>query len=969
MTKKQVIRHLLFLIFLGLGDFTVAQSPNIGILPIRNYSKSNYKAGTQNWKISQDQRGVLYFANNEGLLSFNGVNWDCLPISNQTILRSVHIHPDGRIFVGGQGEFGYFQAEANGLLRYHSLKSDVPEADRSFADVWDIVIWKESVFFRSEKKIFQFENGQIKVYRTNDTFRFMALIDNELLVQEQFSELLRFDGQAFIPYLSHPALKTSLMAHLAHEQHGILLASTKNGFFSLKDRQLVPFRTPHDAFFAENSILCASVLPNQGIAIGSAVRGLLILDGQLRMRYVLDKERGLQNNNIRSLFLDQAGNLWMGLDNGIDYVSTNSPFTRIYPDGQQEGTGYAVRIFKDNIYFGTSYGLYVADWKSDYDPLVQQTFQLVPGTSGQVWGLDEVGGALLMGHHEGTFELDKLQARNVSTILGGWTYVPIDEQYMVGGHYEGLALFEKTAQGWQFLRKLEGLEESCRIMVMDEQQQLWISHPYRGIYKVNIKADKRTLDVRFYSAKDGLPSNLFNHVFSINQQPVFAAEKGLYRYNTGSDSFVLDTIFTQLLGPERRIKKLQQDAQGNIWYVVDEEIGVIRITDQGLKKRIEQQHFPELKEQLVGGFENIYPYNPSNIFFGAEKGFIHYDPSKPFPTDSLRLVLNDIWLTADKDSLLFGGIFNEEGQLRLQQTAEIPTLPSHQNGLRFSFAATNYRDPENIRYQSWLEGMEKDWSTESTKTERDFTNLGSGKYTFHVRARSLSGQQSVPLSYRFRIAPPWYASLLAITLYIMLFLGLIIAIILRQRSRFELEKAELQSAHQKKEAEHKQLVQQSEQQIVQLQNEKLEAEIRHKNQELASATMHLVQKGEILLKVQERLDKAVRNTKDPGRLREEIRKINSILNQDTAQNNDWEQFAYHFDQVHSDFLKRLRDNYPQLSPNDSKLCAYLRMNLSTKEIAPLMNISVRGVEASRYRLRKKLNLAGETNLVDFILQV
>jgi FixJ family two-component response regulator len=83
--------------------------------------------------------------------------------------------------------------------------------------------------------------------------------------------------------------------------------------------------------------------------------------------------------------------------------------------------------------------------------------------------------------------------------------------------------------------------------------------------------------------------------------------------------------------------------------------------------------------------------------------------------------------------------------------------------------------------------------------------------------------------------------------------------------------------------------------------------------------------------------------------------------------DDWESFARHFDQVHTDFIKRLKEKYPQLSPKDLKLCAYLRMNLVSKEIAPLLNISVRGVEISRYRLRKKMQLHAEVNLTDYMI--
>lgn len=93
----------------------------------------------------------------------------------------------------------------------------------------------------------------------------------------------------------------------------------------------------------------------------------------------------------------------------------------------------------------------------------------------------------------------------------------------------------------------------------------------------------------------------------------------------------------------------------------------------------------------------------------------------------------------------------------------------------------------------------------------------------------------------------------------------------------------------------------------------------------------------------------------------------SIFSDDERLDDDWDSFAQNFDQVHNDFLKRLKNKYPQLSPRDLKLCAYLKLNLTTKDMAPLLNISVRGIEISRYRLRKKIDLPNNISLNDFMM--
>ena len=151
-----------------------------------------------------------------------------------------------------------------------------------------------------------------------------------------------------------------------------------------------------------------------------------------------------------------------------------------------------------------------------------------------------------------------------------------------------------------------------------------------------------------------------------------------------------------------------------------------------------------------------------------------------------------------------------------------------------------------------------------------------------------------------------------------------------------------------------------------LTTEKLNAEIAHKNRELTSTTMHLLQKSELINKVKNELDKIAKSTTH-NPTQKELRRIKRLLQEDAQLDKEWEQFFYHFDQVHDQFFKRLKVRFPNLTPKDQKLCAYLRMNLSSKEIAPLLNISVRGVEISRYRLRRKLDLDTSTNLNEFMM--
>ena len=293
-------------------------------------------------------------------------------------------------------------------------------------------------------------------------------------------------------------------------------------------------------------------------------------------------------------------------------------------------------------------------------------------------------------------------------------------------------------------------------------------------------------------------------------------------------------------------------------------------------------------------------------------------------------------------------------------------LPYTNNALRFSFASTDFESQKDIQFATKLEGFDENWSIWSTKSEKDFTNLNAGDYRFLVKAKSMLEQESKIASFSFSIAPPWYASLGAKAFYAFLGFLFLTGLILVPRRQFQAEKAQLESAKEEQELAHLKVVAQNEQKIMSLKNQQLEIKIGYKNKELAMSTMHLVQRSKLIQQLKDTIQKVAKNTNDQAAAKE-LKKIDRLLNENTQLSEGWDQFAHHFDQVHIDFLQKVREKYPQLTANDEKLCAYLRMNLSTKEMAPLMNISIRGVEVARYRLRKKIGIDSAVNLNEFML--
>lgn len=949
------MRLILILFCWSLVLSLFGQVRNLGMPFIQSFSKADYQAAPQNSDITQDSRGVVYFANNKGLLAYNGTAWKTYPLPNRTIVRSIAAH-QARIYTGGQNEFGFFQPNQGGDWEFQSLKERIPEEHRSFEDVWDIHIVAETVYFRSSSKIFCYRQEVFEVFEQGD-LNFLATVNGIIYVQDLQRGLFILKENGLEKIAGSEFLQKKIVSGIVPTPHTLLIMTREQGIFQYDGQTFSPFLTTADAFLRQNQINGVIAINQKYLAIGTDFGGLLLMNEQGEGIYHLDKQNNLLNNRILSLYTDHSHNLWVGLENGINYIEINSPFTQIIPDGTLEGTGYDVQVYEDQIYFCTSNGLYAAPWKNRYNPLQEAEFQLITNSKGLAWGLDVVDDQLFLGHHKGAFQVIAGSAINIAEGAGVWNFTPLQgqEDLLVAGTYNNLQIFTKDNSLWNTRNKLSSINESCRFVEQDNQGNIWVAHPYKGIFKISPSPDFKTATVENFGEAAGLPSLLLNHLFKIKDEIIFCAEKGVYTFDYQSNTFQPSAVFNEMFGAETKIRRLFETPEGNIWYVTETELGLIEILDKGLERHFNKKVFPNLSQNLNQGFEKIYAFDKNNVFFTNDKGFLHYHPNTiKQDTLPLQVVFTAVKLTNEQDSILFEGVYNNESELAGSPN-EITTLNFQQNAIQFGFSATDYTDQGAWKYRYFLEGEESEWSIWKTEKDKEYNHLSAGTYQFHVQALHPDGRESEVLSYRFEILPPWYWSSTAKLLYLLVGIGLIALLILPFLKEFRSLKAE-----------NKQVVQESQVAIDKLQSEKTEAELQHKQRELVSTTMHLVQKNERLEDIKTRLIEIEKNTTEKP-IAKELRALVRGLQQDEILDEGWEQFMLHFNQLHGNYFDRLKENYPELTPKDLKLCAYLRMNLSTKEMASLMNITVRGVEASRYRLRKKFELNPDDNLTSFLM--
>jgi ligand-binding sensor domain-containing protein/DNA-binding CsgD family transcriptional regulator len=956
------MRKYLFTLLISLASICKGQN-TIGLPDIVNFKKINYKAGLQNWDFKQDKKGILYVANNEGVLCFDGRNWKLVPLPNRTIVRSIEIDEQEHIYVGGQGELGYFKAAPTGTLQYYSLIDKIPAQDRNFGDVWDIISSPQAVFFRCSNKIFVLKNDQINSFRPDGEWAYMGTANGKVYAHDFETGIKVYNKGIWtsLAYTTNFSKTDPITAILPIGKDSALITTLKSGIYLMNETSIQPQRSVNQLSFCKARIYAATPLEKNRFALATSNNGVFIIDKEGNIIQRFTKQEGIQQNNVLSIFCDHQQNLWLGLDNGIDLIAYNSAIKHITPSND-DGAGYGIAWLNNQLYIGTSNGIYYTPLQTIQDKSFSiGSFQKVKNSDGQVWNLSVINNQLLAAHHDGGYRIEQGQAQLFNTQPGNWNFIPFTaadgKARLAIGHYQGITLYAADQSHFKETEQIKDFEESSRYIVADLQNNLWISHPYHGVFKC-YRQDS-IYKIKKYTEKEGIPTPLNNQVYLIDKKVTLATEKGVYYWNDSSNQFVPHPFFQSILG-NKGIRYLTADKANNYWFVQDKTVGVIN----GKSKSI--TYLPELSNKILSGFEYILPVDEDNIFISAERGIFHVNFKKYKENiKPLQVEIRNISIYNNRDSLIYGGFGKvaEKGSL-----SENLIIPSSWKTIRLSFSSILFGEQSRLEYTYRLKGFDNTWSDWSDKTDKEYTNVREGKYVFEVIARNNLGNESSVTSFSFEVLPPWYRTLWAYAFYFGALGAVFIFMYQLQNRKFIRQKEHLEEENKQLLYIHELEINKTNTELVALRNEKLEAEINFKNGELASSTMHLVKKGELLTKIKEELSHVLKYLDNKTAIQELKKVIKSVSDEDKI-DQEWETFAKHFDTVHSDFVVTLNKIYPNLTANEVKLCIYLRMNLSSKEIAQLMSISVRGVEISRYRLRKKIGISSETNLYNHLMSL
>ena len=955
---KKFLRFLGWMRLLPLLTVSIggnAQPLSLPSIPLTTtFSTEDYQGGIQNWDITQDHRGFIYVANNFGLLEFDGTQWNNYAVPNSTRIRSLLVD-SSRVYIGGQGQLGYFEADDAGTLVFTSLKELIREENRKLDDIWNICRYQDFIVFCSFDQLLFYDGATVQVLRPNIILGYTFKVGDQLFSYSETHGLLTLQNRQLVPHPQGNFFKGKTIVAMLQDEAGRPLAVTRGGEIVRIDSARVHGQALASEIPEDITINTAIRLADGTIALGTQNSGVLIVSeaGDL-VRHVTN-EAGLKSRTITSLYEDQFSNLWVGLNNGISYVELNSPFSLINEQAGIPGTGYAAQAFRDHVYLGTNNGLYY--WSPE-----STQYQEVANSSGQVYALAEVDSQLVLNHHRGGFTVRRDQAIPFFEETGTWYMraVPGQDTYICGT-YEGFYLFERQGEQFRKVQKVGGIDESSRVFEFDAENNLWMTHGYKGAYYLNFQRSLTEPEVTFFNHKNGFYTDILINVYRIDDRLLFPAEWGIFTYEPTTQTFGPDSTFNQLFEGYRHVSKMTQDAFGNIYFIADNQLGVLRKSSTGDYVR-ETDAFYRINKYLSDDLGNINIVDLEQVLIGAQEGFVVFNPlTKVFKPDRYLTYIRQVLTIGPTDSLVYGG--------GLATSAKDTLSFSHDdNALRFTFAAPYFDGMQDTQYHYRLVGFDDDWSAYAPTTIKEYTNLPPGDYLFQVQARTIYGQEGEPAAFAFTIGSPWYATSEAYLGYSLLLMGFLLLGSKVMKKKHLREKDALQEEKRqallRKEDEFNRAAQQSAEQIMQLENEKLESEIIHKNKRLAGVAMHLLTKNEFIIDVKKELKHAVTYQKN---LVTDVNKVIKSIDKNITLDDDWREFEQHFDQVHGDFIKRLKAGYPNLTTQETKLAAFLRVGMTTKEIANLLHNTVRSVEISRYRLRKKLELNREINLVDFMM--
>lgn len=892
------------------------------LLPfVENYNKSDYQGDNQIWNVAQGNDNAMYFANNYYLLRYDGVKWEKYSLPNKTIIRSIMVDGD-RIYSGSYKEFGYWYRK-NGKMIYVSISDTSKVFDESDnEEVWKIFKFNGKICFQSFNGLFQYDGKIIKKNKFDFLVSYCFPVGNELFVASVEKGVYKMKNSKFDKIEGWSILENNVIHAIEKHQNKTYFFTKKNGVYVEVNGVLKEWQSPLNIILKAANINVAKFIKNNKLIIGTANKGVYIFDLNSGAYKNINRNNVLMNNSILSIGLDKENDLWLGLDNGIAHIEVNSPISIFYDNSGILGSVYSVASTSKGYLMASNHGVFKYEDK---------VLSLIPNTQGQAWNISKINNKYLIGHNEGTFIYENGLFSKLSIINGGWNLAKssINNSYLQAT-YSGVIIYNDSNDLNQKII-LKGILKPIKYVAQNRKNELWAADNNRGLYRILYNDAYETTSIKNVTQLSKIKNDFGVKIFEFRNEVLFLINKSFYTYNSITNQLEQNELFNTNFKNASNIVSIDENhflilQEGLLYHIYANENKFIR-------NIIQEKYY---KGKIINDNVKVFKNN-ENYLLNLDDGFI-----------SLQLnYANKKASNINVEAFVNNNLIKNNSKIPYNTELRIHVL----SGV---FGATR----PNLFYK--VNGTKEFIPVKEGLIVLNNLNSGSNDVTVYLHDGLNYDKIS---SFQFLVSKPWYFSPWMILLYFIV-IGVILYLYYKWNKMRYIQKLELRDEelkHQKKILEME-LKAENELNIQEYQKHILELELQTKSSEVAGKSLSIAKQSEMIENIQSILDSDM----DFNKLKSEIKKAIKI---NAVNKHEWETFETNLNQIHNEFIINLSKKFPNLTSKDIKLCIYLKMNLSSKEIAPMMNISFRGVELHRYRLRKKLNLVQDENLSKFLLTV
>ena len=673
-------------------------------------------------------------------------------------------------------------------MEYRSLKDQIPEEDRNFAEVWETDFYNGKIYYRTTNRIFAWDGESFEILYSESGYHVGKIVDDTYYLRIWDVGLCYLDQDTFklVPN-GEKFASERIYQILPYDDDRLLIGTRFDGFYLYDGEDFTRFETPIEEEMQGELYLPGLATGDERFVINSFNNGVYIIDKHGQPIQRISVETGLQDNSVDFVYLDSRGILWLALFNGIASVNLNSNITSFGPEfGLLGNAVWGVSRHNGMLYAGTNNGLFYFDAPSNQ-------FVKMTGTHGQFVQFLKSHGKLLAA--SGGMGLIEVKGKDFNFVRESKNYdfrasvllrseVDSNRLYVAlgGGTPELVSLyFNRSRNTWDEESRTQNLWPSVFGFEEAPDGKIWSDGKQSGEIDMlipNISDGRLRLEdseVRTYDDTHGLPSN--PNFWKMNGRIEFADNNStkFYVFDSQIDSFVRTE--SQYLGEIDTLPGMSsvpvKDRLGRLWWANGRTKSIGQITAEGIQM-VSSDALLELTSTPIWG---IYPEESNTMeksitWFTGPDGIFRYEGNlDPPKIPNFEVLLRQVEI--DNDSILYGGM------------GDIPIdikLAKNNKTIRFEYAAPFYIGENDVQYQTMLVGLDRQWSAKTRNTEREYINLSKGNYVFKVRATNAYNSISEELTFTFKVLPAWYTTWWAYLLYLLGLIGLIYFIV-QQRTQ------------------------------------------------------------------------------------------------------------------------------------------------------------------------------------------